>query len=423
MRRAAIRRRVLGATAAAALAANATGCSAGSGGHPPPVIRVDHPVAAADTPVHLRISGLGSYAVVTVGSAATSSDGTVWRGSAVFTADGHGTVDVSAQAPASGTYATVDGMGLFWSMRPPEGDPDEADFGRGLPQAGTPSYTVRITAAEQGRPVASRTLTRRWIAPGVTARALTVARDHVSGEMFLPPTGSPRRSAVLVFGGSEGGNSTVWTAALLAAHGHPALALAYFGAPGLPGQLRDIPLEYFAGAARLLAAQPSAAPTGIVAMGYSRGSEAALLLAQDYPDLVRSVTVYSGSSRVNPGFPTGGSAWTRGARPVPQTDIPLGRIRGPILDVVGADDRLWDSPSYAHDLTSDAEVDGDRTPVHVLTYPGAGHGVGTFPFLPTGTKTGDPVVDEGGTRAGNAAAQEESWPKVLARLDAVTAGG
>ena len=52
-----------------------------------------------------------------------------------------------------------------------------------------------------------------------------------------------RRTAVLVFGGSEGGLATSLLAARFAADGYPALALAYFREPGLPQTLTNIPLE------------------------------------------------------------------------------------------------------------------------------------------------------------------------------------
>ncbi|MFF0067172.1 hypothetical protein ACFYRC_37890 [Streptomyces sp. NPDC005279] len=41
----------------------------------------------------------------------------------------------------------------------------------------------------------------------------------------------------------------------------------------------------------MLAKQPGVDPHHILAMGYSRGSEAALLLANDYPDLIHGAVV------------------------------------------------------------------------------------------------------------------------------------
>ncbi len=58
-----------------------------------------------------------------------------------------------------------------------------------------------------------------------------------------------------------------------------------------------------------------------------------------------------------------------------------------------------------------------------LTYPQAGHGVGTFPYLPTGTRSRHPVTgevyDNGGTPEADAAARADSWPKVLTFLESV----
>jgi acetyl esterase/lipase len=69
-------------------------------------------------------------------------------------------------------------------------------------------------------------------------------------------------------------------AGLLAAHGYPTLSLAYFGEPGLPRELVNVPLEYFARAVRVLRRQPGVDPDHIAVMGDSRGGEAALLVAR-----------------------------------------------------------------------------------------------------------------------------------------------
>jgi dienelactone hydrolase len=90
---------------------------------------------------------------------------------------------------------------------------------------------------------------------------------------------------VLIIGGSQGGLASTLAADLLAAHGHPALAIAYFNGPGLPSALVDIPLEYFAGALRWLRRQPQVEPQHVLTLGISFGSEAALLLHEGlHPD-------------------------------------------------------------------------------------------------------------------------------------------
>ncbi|MGW2700884.1 acyl-CoA thioesterase/BAAT N-terminal domain-containing protein [Streptomyces sp. NPDC001340] len=375
------------------------------------VIGVDVPIALADQAVHLRVSGLEPHDEITVGSAATAYDGKVWHGRATFTTDDDGVVDLSTTRPVSGTYSMVDGMGLFWSMRPPAGDSNSDYFLPHYPES-SPSYAVQITVTAHGRKLASRTLTREWAAKGVSARTLTLAHDKVVGEMFLPRPGTPRHPAVLAFGGSEGGVSMKWEAALLASHGYPTLALGYFGEHGLPATLRNVPLEYFATAARLLAARPDVDPAHIIAMGYSRGSEPALLLAEDYPRLIHGVVVYSPSSNVNPGYPGRGNAWTKDGYPIPQGSIPLDHLSGPLLAIAGADDALWPSPTYVKTITGNLHAIHDRHPYRALVYPGAGHGVGTFPFLAEGTVT----PSMGGNRVGNAVARERGWPKLLALL-------
>lgn len=386
------------------------GCSSGMQVSSRAVIGVDAPIALADQAVHLRVSGLVPHDEITVGSSATARDSKVWHGQATFTADDQGLVDLSTTRPVSGTYNTVDGMGLFWSMRPPNGDPNSDYFSLHSPES-SPSYAVKITVTAHGRQLASRTLTREGRAKGVSARTLTLAHDKVVGEMFLPRPGTPRHPAVLVFGGSEGGVSMKWEAALLASHGYPTLALGYFGEPGLPATLRNVPLEYFATAARLLAAQPGADSSHIIAVGYSRGSEPALLLAENYPHLIHGVVVYSPSSNVNQGF-GGANAWTKDGHPIPQGSISLDHVSGPLLAIAGEDDALWPSPTYVKAITGELYAAQDRYPYQALIYAGAGHGVGTFPFLAEGAV--DPSL--GGNRVGNAVAKEQGWPKVLALL-------
>src|SRR5690606_17363257 len=89
-------------------------------------IEVDEPVALADQPVHLRVSGLDPGAAVTVWAETADFEGELWRASAVFEADADGVVDLDRDEPKSGNYQGADAMGLFWSMNPMQGEPDPA---------------------------------------------------------------------------------------------------------------------------------------------------------------------------------------------------------------------------------------------------------------------------------------------------------
>ena len=203
-------------------------------------------------------------------------------------------------------------------------------------------------------------------------------------------------------------------------HGHPTLALAYFHYPGRPGQLRDIPLEYFATAARRLAAESGRRRGRVAALGYSRGTEAAMLLGAYFPELVDGVVVYAPTSRAGPGFPNG-AAWTRAGRPIAAgSPIPVERLDGPILLLAGGDDKLWTSALAAKEITDRLDAHRFGHSHRALVYPQAGHGVGTFPFVAAGTTLVHPISGQllalGGTRPADAAARRDGWPKVLAFL-------
>ncbi|MGV9315234.1 acyl-CoA thioesterase/BAAT N-terminal domain-containing protein [Streptomyces sp. NPDC003691] len=381
-------------------------------------IGVDKPVAFADEPVRIRVTGLSAGREVTVTSQATDYAGKQWQGKAVFTADRAGTVDLTRARPSSGTYRTADGMGLFWSMNPAGEPADEAWFFSRWPEEQS-SYEVRLEVRTGGERVAVRKLTRTWLRDGTTHRALTTARDGVQGSLYLPPAGSPRGRPVLVLGGSEGGTGDKHGAALLASRGHPVLALCYFGCPGRPETLKRIGLEYFATAAGLLHRESGTGPDRTAVIGYSRGSEAAQLLAHHYPELVRDVVVYAPSDITNSAFPDAREpAWTKGGKPVVHRPIPLDRVRGTVLAIAGGADELWESAPAARRIGERRGASG--RPHRALVYPGSGHGVGTYPHTPTGLVYRNPLIDEeismGGTRQADAAARADGWRGLLELL-------
>jgi dienelactone hydrolase len=309
-------------------------------------------------------------------------------------------------------------MGLFWSMTPVAPASQDQYFTPPPPQR-QPGYPVTLTVtSSSGAKLASRAVTREWMAKGETVRTLTLARDKVAGELFLPPPGTARHAGVLVFGGAEGGMSQVYGAALLAAHGYPALTVAYFDWPGLPPALDDIPLEYFETAGKILASQPQVDPAHILAMGYSRGSEAALLLADNLPELFHGAVVYSPSSEVNvAGDNQARAAWSLGPRVIDPGPIDVSHISGPVLAVAGKQDSIWGSASSANAIILQLSVDHSRYKDQALVYQDAGHGVGMQPYQPAGNTT---LFNLGGTRAGNVAAQRDGWPKMLALLAGLT---
>ncbi|MFC5181712.1 acyl-CoA thioesterase/BAAT N-terminal domain-containing protein [Actinomadura harenae] len=377
---------------------------------------MDEPTALVDRAVHISVSGLRAKDRISVTATASDYQGKPWRGEATYRADAHGVVDLERDRPASGTYAGVDGMGLFWSMNPPSGDPDQQGY-----YLQEPSFQVTIGVTSHGKRLAQRTLTRQWLASGVTQKTFIPAADKLSGHLYLPPAGTPRHPGVLLIGGSEGGDSGLEEAGLLASHGYPTLSVAYFAGPGLPKYLENIPIEYFARAARLLASQPGVDPAHLIVQGYSRGSEAALLVAQLYPGIVHGVIDYSPSANAGAGFPDNtGSAWTNGGHQIALGPIPVDHISGPVLAIAGSEDKLWVSEVSVRQIMSELDAAHDRFPHRALVYPGAGHGVGTYPNVADGTKLRHPVTgaltDMGGSRPTNAVAKRQSWDQVLGFL-------
>jgi dienelactone hydrolase len=184
----------------------------------------------------------------------------------------------------------------------------------------------------------------------------------------------------------------------------------------------DPAVDRFVTAAQLLRVQPGADPRGVVVNGYSRGAEAALLLAQSYPGLFRGAILYAPNDAVWPGFPNGGNAWTKGGAAVPRTAIPVTHVAGPVLAIAGGQDQVWPSATHAQRIMQRLDDARVTTAHQALVYPDAGHGVGSFPYLAAGTSqisAGTDVAKSlGGTRQADAAARSDGWPKVLAFLAA-----
>jgi pimeloyl-ACP methyl ester carboxylesterase len=137
----------------------------------------------------------------------------------------------------------------------------------------------------------------------------------------------------------------VQTAVILASRGYAALALDYFGGQGLPDQLSQIPLEYFADALAWLQSHPVVDGERIGVIGHSRGGELALLLGATYHE-IKAVVSYAGSGVVFGGYPGPGPAWTLGGEAVPfapsELDLSPGRDRpavvpGPAEELVKAE--------------------------------------------------------------------------------------
>jgi dienelactone hydrolase len=400
-----------------------------------------------DEPVGFIVSDVAPGAVVVV-SARWELGGTPCEASGHFTADTNGFVSPRTQPSFEGTYRGVEPLGLWWS----------AQYDGELGSANLDPIIVRLTASTDVETV-EETIVRRRIAPDVVVEA--VSGDGLIG-MYFRPLGDAVFPAAVVVGGSGGGLlGADTTGALLASRGIASLALAYFGLPGLPPGLAEVPLEYFASAIRWLAMRSEVDGNPAV-IGASRGGELALLLGATFTD-VGAVVASAPSSVVWGSFGPGSGpkvpAWTLEGRPVPwitESDaaawaevdktspvvstpgflaelrnaeavrvaqIPIERASCPILMISGEDDAMWPSTLMAEQVESRAAAQGFDSRLLHLRYADAGHRCASTPGLPSPLIMSHPVDHElvafGGTASGNAAAQTDSWSKTIEFLHGV----
>lgn len=273
---------------------------------------------------------------------------------------------------------------------------------------------------------------------------IPVREGGLVGELIVPDDGK-RHPGVLRLGGSEGGLKTA-DAKTLAAHGYAVLALAYFGAPGLPADLEEIPLEYFGRAIDWMRTSPRIDAERLGIVGISRGSTLALLLPTIYPGFDAVVAMapshviwqssyldwsryaerssYSRSAEALPFVPYDFSnkeamkdcssktmACTRmyeislnQKQHVDKARIPVEKMGAPVLLVSGKSDALWPSSAMGDEIIRRFATENYPYEYRHLSYDAAGH-------------CGLNDCFGGGTAEGNARALSEGRAQTLAFLD------
>ncbi|MGW1048398.1 acyl-CoA thioester hydrolase/BAAT C-terminal domain-containing protein [Streptomyces sp. NPDC002521] len=279
----------------------------------------------------------------------------------------------------------------------------------------------------------------------VVEHALTAPWEAV---LMEPAAGSS--TGVVVLAGSSG-RVDRQRARLLAEQGLLALAIRWFGGPGQPAGICEVPLETFVAAVDLLKSR-GAERVGI--LGWSKGAEAALLTAV-YEPRVNAVVAVSPTSlvwcNVGPGLDGQQrpyrSSWTWRGQPLPfvsmddswqaaeQGDgpvairgwyehsertfarhldaaaIPVEKVSADVLLVAGGDDAMWPSLRYAEQLA--ARRRAVDAPVQVVARDDAGHRPhfpGESPAAPSNTYL------YGGTARGDALLGETAWAPILGLL-------
>ena len=394
-------------------------------------------VAPVDQPIAITATGLQPGEEVTLKSALEDGAGHGWNAEAKFAADSSGNLDLTKTAPLKGSYKGISAMGLVWSMRP------NGDARIYQPPHDLGPQTIRFTL--HSKTGSANAQLQQIVLPENVH--LVQLKGALHGVLFVPPDTAPipgeaattqnpplKRPALLVVGGSEGG-TPMRRAAWFASHGYVTLALAYFNVPGLPQQLRDIPLEYFGEGISWLSQRPEVDPQRIGVVGTSRGGELALQLGSMYQQLHAVVAFVPANVRVQACCDGGlGGAWTwhnqelayargsmNGMTSNMQAQIHVEDSHGPIMLISGQSDGVWPSSDMTHAVQSRLKSAHFKYDVERLDYPKAGHRAGAPEIDPSWMgELRHPVSgrpeDLGGSPEGNAASGLDAGPRVLAFL-------
>lgn len=273
---------------------------------------------------------------------------------------------------------------------------------------------------------------------------------------FYPSQREGKQPAVLVLGGSEGGLGSEMTglAKALQGEGYHALHLAYHRGPGLPSRMVDMPIERFERALAWLKARPEVDPTRIAIAAWSRGTEAAQILAIRHPDIgalvlgMPSNAVWAGFDWNNP-FSSPGAAWTEGGKALAYMSvedvgfafdfysaewlgklaavqaaktnvvIPVEQIKARMLLICAEKDSVWPSCPMARMTEARAKQKGAPA-VQLHAYGDAGHYAFGVPVAES-----DPRYKMfsmlGGTNKGTNAALADGWERTRVFLGGAVA--
>lgn len=420
----------------------------------------------------LTLRDFAAGAHVQVCSNLMDDAGVEWSAEVTVEVDSQGNLDMTSAQPLSGSYAERGISGLFWAMTPemPDGkdafrraglSPEESGVKRGhrmgLPQLKPgASHEIQITAFSEGVNVDSVSLERQTIPYNIQTQ--TVDAGRLRGILYEPRDAGPYPGVVIISG--SGGGVYREDAAVLASHGFSVFALAYFNYADLTKHQVEVPLEYFEEAIIWFRDHLGHDRIGIT--GPSKGGEGTLVVASNFPDLVKAaVPCVPGDLYLCAvdETQTPRAAWTLAGQALPwagtpedwslvpseymapndlqlfnarlnlepfyslddiykRAAIPVENMRCPVLLIWGEDDQAWPSKLAVQRLLKRFEAHDYAYPVESLTVPGSGH-MFTFPGWPT--TLSDSILHPllpinmtmGGTPAANARLQRDGWRRMI----------
>lgn len=244
-------------------------------------------------PVRIIIENLPMNTAVKIKAILKDENEKPWfLSEAIFETNNDGVIDLSKQAPISGSYGGIDSMGLFYSMLPV--DKTEKFYSvNGI------ETRVFLCVELEKEIIAEKTIERCFSFSNIEIRE--IREDGVVG-VFCYPKNSHQIPGIITVSGSGGGISTEM-AQMLASQGYAVLALGYFGVEGLPEKLENIHFEYFQNAIKWFKSQKQVDENKIALRGASYGGELVLLLAATFPQEISAVVAISPPSMIFGGFP------------------------------------------------------------------------------------------------------------------------
>jgi dienelactone hydrolase len=233
-------------------------------------------------------------------------------------------------------------------------------------------------------------------------------RDNGLVATYYYKKDSTQQPPIIIFGGSSGGNfydNYQNYLEDLVDNGYSVLSLAYFDYNSngeLPNKLRHIPLEYFKKAMDWMENQPQTSEGRFAVIGNSRGGEAALLLAIQYPEIATVIAIvpsaYVGSAYDNK-REVSGSAWTFEGKEIPSVDyqlavanynpwwkiiyvkeavepfaIPVEKMSAAVLLLSGKKDAIWPSTEMSQRIIRRLADNRYKFPFQHISYD-AGHNI------------------------------------------------
>lgn len=408
-----------------------------------PQLRISKTSILVDEEISIEVRKLKPFQRIFLRLETEDANGVKWSSEALYSANEKGFVRLKRNGPITGSYSGVDPMGLFWSMQSEK---------PGMLFKAPNEMVMRLSLWIDRHRVMTKEIKRYQQSPDV--KRITVEEKDIVGTLFLPSSTKPLPVIVTL----SGSNAEISEnrAQLLASHGFAALVLSYFRAEGLPSNLENIPMEYFAKVFEWLKAHPDIDGTRIGLYGVSRGAELALLLGTLHPETFRGIVAAVPSSHVFGSLGTRDlPAWTLNGKPVlpsspvPEREaedelgkdpqypltttpqflkamenrkafemgaIPVEKIQCPLLLISGGDDQIWPSGIFATQIKKRLHQHHSKVSCKLLHYPKAGHQIGV-PFLPGNPLYYHPVgklwFSMGGTAQEDDRASRDSWQRIL----------